>query len=114
MEPAMPEPVYIAVALATAIAVTVTLRAAPFALKSRLKGPELLADVGRWMPLGAVVILAIYALAGIKVSGPGHGVAEIAGVVVTVAVHWWRRNTALSIVAGTTACLLLANGVIPA
>jgi branched-subunit amino acid transport protein AzlD len=110
----VPEPVYIAVALATAIAITVTLRAVPFVMKSRLKESQLLADVGRWMPLGAVVILAIYALAGIKVSGPGHGAPELAGVVVTVAVHWWRGNTVLSIVAGTAVCLLLANGVIPA
>ncbi len=114
MEPAVPEPVYVAVALATAIAITVTLRAAPFVLKSRLNGSQLLADVGRWMPLGAVVILAIYALAGINVTGPGHGGPEIAGVAITVAVHLWRRNMVLSIMAGTAACLLLANGVIPA
>lgn len=110
----MPEPGYIAAALGTAVAITVTLRAAPFVLKSRLNGSPLLADVGRWMPLGAVVILAIYALAGIKITGPGHGGPEIAGVAVTVAVHPWRRNMVLSIVSGTAVCLLLANGVIPA
>ena len=110
----MPEPSYVAAALGTAVAITVTLRAAPFVLKSRLNGSQLLADVGRWMPLGAVVILAIYALAGIKITGPGHGVPEIAGVAVTVAVQLWRRNMVLSIVSGTTVCLLLANGVIPA
>jgi branched-subunit amino acid transport protein AzlD len=73
----------------------------------------LLADLGRWMPLGAVAILACYCLSRIDPTAPGHGVPQVVGLVVTVAVHWWRRSTVLSLVSGTAACVLLANGLLP-
>jgi branched-subunit amino acid transport protein AzlD len=110
----MPDPTYVATALAVAVAITVTLRAVPFAMKSALKESALLANIGRWMPLGAITVLAIYCLARIDVTGPTHGVPEIAGVVVTFAVHAWRHNAVLSIVAGTVTCLVLTNFVMPA
>ncbi len=109
----MPDPAYVATALATAVAITVALRAIPFALKSVLAGSALLADVGRWMPLGAVTVLAVYCLAQIPLAAPTHGVPELVGVGVTVVTHRWRRNAVLSIVAGTAACLVLTNGVVP-
>lgn len=105
----MPEPTYVAAALTVAVGITVTLRALPFLAKSALSDSPLLADLGRWMPLGAVSILAIYCLARIDLSTPTHAGGPLAGVVVTVSVHLWRRNAVLSIVTGTTACLLVTN-----
>ena len=110
----MPDATYLVGALAAAVAITVTLRALPFALKSAMAGSALLADIGRWMPLGAVTVLAVYCLAQIDFTTPARSVPELAGVAVTVAVHGWRRNVVLSIVAGTAACMILANGVLPA
>ncbi|WP_238013802.1 AzlD domain-containing protein [Dactylosporangium sp. AC04546] len=110
----MPDAAYVAVCLVVAVAITVSLRAAPFAMKNALQQSALLADIGRWMPLGAIAILAIYCLTKIDLTAPGHGVAELAGVVVTVVVHWWRRNLLLSIAAGTAVCLILTNWVLPA
>ncbi len=109
----MPDPTYVATALAAAVAITVALRAIPFALKNALAGTALLADVGRWMPLGAVTVLAVYCLARIPVTAPPFGVPELVGVAVTIGMHRWRRNAVLSIVAGTAACLILTNGVVP-
>ncbi|WP_432890148.1 branched-chain amino acid transporter permease [Kribbella sp. CA-245084] len=110
----MPDPTYIATALAVAVTITVALRALPFAMKSALNESALLADIGRWMPLGAITILAIYCLAGIDLTTPSHGVPEIAGVAATIAIHLWRRNAVLSIVTGTAACLVLTNLALPA
>jgi branched-subunit amino acid transport protein AzlD len=98
-----------AIAVAVAVAITVTLRATPFVMKSALKESPLLTDIGRWMPLGAVTILTVYCLTGINVSGRSHGIAELTGVAATVAAHRWRRNIVLSILAGTTICLVLTN-----
>lgn len=111
--PAVPDTSYIATALAVAIAITVTLRALPFALKRAMKDSALLADVGRWMPLGAITILAVYCLARIEVTTAPHGLPEIVGVTTTVTVHWWGRNAVLSIVSGTVACVLMSNLVVP-
>lgn len=109
----MADGTYIATALAAAVVITFALRAAPFALKAALRDSGLVTDIGRWMPLGAVSILAVYCLSSIDVSGAGHGIPELTGVAVTVATHWWRRNAVLSIVLGTAACIVLANWLLP-
>ena len=107
----MPDPAYVATALAVVVAITVALRALPFALKNVLADSALLADVGRWMPLGAVGVLAVYCLAQIDLTAPARGLPEIAGVAVTVGAHAWRRNVVLSIVAGTATCIVLTTWV---
>lgn len=105
----MPDSSYVVTALAIAVSITVALRAAPFIARSGVKDSPLLADLGRWMPLGAVTILAVYCLSLIDVAGPGHGAGPLAGVAVTAGVHLWRRNVVLSIVAGTAVCLVVTN-----
>jgi branched-subunit amino acid transport protein AzlD len=109
----VPDLSYIVTALAVAVTITVTLRAVPFAMKNAMKDSELLADVGRWMPLGAITILAIYCLATIDITQPPHGIPELTGVAVTVTTHRWRHNVVLSILAGTMVCLLMANYTLP-
>ena len=101
------------VALGVAVAITVTLRAVPFALRARMRDSELLADVGRWMPLGALAILAVYCLATIDVSAPDRGVPQLVGVAVTVGLHLWRHNAVLSLVGGTLACVILYTWILP-
>ena len=108
----MTEPGYVATGLAVAVAITFALRAVPFAVKSAVKESALLNDLGRWMPLGAVAVLAVYCLASTDASAPTYGLPEVAGVAVTVAVHLWRRNAVLSILAGTAVCLVLTNVVL--
>ena len=105
---------YVAAALVVATAITLTLRALPFAVKEALRGSALLADLGRWMPLGAVSILTIYCLSSVDVTARSHGLNELVGVAVTAGVHLWRRNAVLSIAAGTAVYLLLVNIVLPA
>jgi branched-subunit amino acid transport protein AzlD len=104
---------YLAAALAAAVAVTVALRAIPFAVKNALRESALIADVDRWMPLGVMTILAVYALGSIDVVNWPNGIPEFAGVVVTVALHTWRHNAALSILGGTLVCIALANMLPP-
>lgn len=108
------QPGYVAGALAVAVTITVALRASSFALKGALKDTPLLTDLGRRMPLGAITILAIYCLTGIEFDGPTHGLPELAGVVASIATHWWRRNLVLTLLTGTAACLALGNGLFPA
>lgn len=105
----MPDFTYIAAALAVAVAITVSLRAAPFLVKNVLNESPLLTDLGRWMPLGAIAILACYCLTTIDYLGPDHGLPQLIGVAVTIAVHVWRRNAVLSILAGTVVCVVLVN-----
>jgi branched-subunit amino acid transport protein AzlD len=105
----MPDYPYIAGALAVAIAITVALRVTPFVVKNAIDQAPLLIDVGRWMPLGAIAILACYCLTRIDYLGTNHGLPQLIAVAVTVTTHLWRRNAVLSILIGTIACILLTN-----
>ncbi|NIL77718.1 AzlD domain-containing protein [Rhodococcus kyotonensis] len=108
----MPDYGYLAGAVGVAVAITFALRAIPFAVRARLRESALLDSIGRWMPLGAVAILAMYALSSIDVGATHHGIPQIAGVLVTAGVHLWRRNVALSILSGTAVCVVLLNWVV--
>ncbi len=100
-------------ALAAAVAVAVTLRAVPFAMTTTMRQSDVLDAIGRWMPLGAITILAIYCLSAIDITTPSYGLSQLTGAIATVAIHWWRRNAVLSIVTGTGACLVMANWILP-
>lgn len=78
-------------------AVTFGLRLAPFVLKSKVNDSELLDDLGKLMPAGIMVILAVNSFTGIVGEGPA---AAVVGVVVTAALHLWKSNMALSLIGG--------------
>lgn len=102
---------YILTAILVAAAITFTLRLAPFGLKKALAGSELLDALSHWIPLGAVALLAIYAIAKIDYSSVENAAPYLAGLVVTVGAHLWRKNMVLSMVAGTLTCVVFANWV---
>ena len=100
---------YILAAVFIAAGITFLLRLLPFGLKKALAGSELLDALSHWIPLGAVALLAIYAVAKINYSSFATAAPYLAGLVVTVGVHLWRKNMVLSMVAGTGTCVVLAN-----
>lgn len=102
---------YILAAILVAAVITFLLRLLPFGLKKALAGSELLDALSHWIPLGAVALLAIYAVAKINYSSFATAAPYLAGLVVTVGVHLWRKNMVLSMVAGTVTCVVLANWV---
>ena len=102
---------YILAAILVAAVITFLLRLLPFGLKKALAGSELLDALSHWIPLGAVALLAIYAVAKIDYSTFATAAPYLAGLVVTVGVHLWRKNMVLSMVAGTVTCVVLANWV---
>ena len=57
---------YILAAILVAAGITFLLRLLPFGLKKALAGSELLDALSHWIPLGAVALLAIYAVAKIE------------------------------------------------
>ncbi|SUE45199.1 AzlD domain-containing protein [Rothia dentocariosa] len=59
---------YIISAVLVAAAVTFVLRVLPFGLKKALAGSEVLDALSHWIPLGAVALLAIYAVSRIDFS----------------------------------------------
>ena len=94
-------------------AVTYLLRGIPFLVLSRLRDSPVVAHLGRTMPLGVMVVLVVYALPDIDFTRAPFGLPELAALAVTIGLHLWRRNVALSLLAGTgtyVALLALTGG----
>lgn len=111
---AIPSAGYVLAALLVMGAVTVTLRALPFTFVRVLKGSTLFQFLGVTMPVGVMVALVVYTVFGrVGLSGgqgdPGAVWAAPLALVVTVFLHWWRRNAVLSIFVGTALYMVLVN-----
>lgn len=108
----MPSTGYILSVIFLSAGITFALRLIPFGIKSALKDSALVADLARWVPLGAMICLGFYVLAEIDYSSWQTATPYLAGVIVTAALHLWRGNVALSLLAGTATCVILANWVL--
>lgn len=106
----MPELWYMIAAVAIGGIITVLLRAVPFAILKPLRKSRFVQALGRWMPAGLLVILAIVMLKDQIVARPEQfWMVAVAGVV-TVLVHLFvGRRALLSIFAGTATYVLLVN-----
>ena len=101
----MPDARYVVAAILVSAAVTWTLRALPFALLAPLRASALVRYLGTHMPAGVMTVLVVYTLTTLD----GSAVALVAALSVTVALHLWRRNLALSMLAGTTVYTVLVS-----
>lgn len=107
----MPSTGYILSAIFLAAGITFALRLIPFGVKSALKDSALINNLAAWLPMGAIICLGFYVLAEIDYSSRETALPYLAGVAVTAALHLWRKNLALSLIAGTATCVVLANWI---
>ncbi len=94
----MPDTGYLITAVAVCTIVTWSLRALPFAALTPLRTSAVVDYLGRYMPVGVMVILAVYTLRDITVPQLWPTTVCLA---VTLALHLWRRNAVLGVLAGT-------------
>lgn len=107
----MPDTGYLVAAVATAAAVTWALRALPFAVLAPLRSSPLVGRLRAVMPAGVLVVLAVYTLRDFSPRAPDRAWPTAVALACTVALHLWRRNVPLSIVAGTAVHVALASTV---
>ena len=91
-------------------AVTVMLRVLPFVAFGKRR-PEFVEYLGRVLPPAVMGMLAVYCLRGVDIFGGSHGLPEIIACIVVVMLHVWRRNTPLTIAAGTGVYMFLVQVV---
>jgi len=104
----MPDTGYMIAAVAIGGVITVLLRALPFAVLKPLRKSRFVQAVGRWMPAGLLLILAVVMLAGEIAARPGQLWIVAAASATTVFVHLFAgRRALLSIFAGTGVYMLL-------
>lgn len=100
-------------ALATCIiaaAITAALRFAPFLIFGKgKKTPPLLAYLGKVLPCAIMGMLVVYSLKDVNLTTAPFGIPELLGCLTVAGLHIWKRNTLLSIGAGTVCYMLMTQ-----
>ena len=97
-----------ALILTVVAAVTYLTRALPFWIfRGQGELPGSVTYLGRILPAAIMATLVVYCLRGTGFATTAGFLPQLAGVAVVAALHLWRRNTLLSIFAGTAVYMLL-------
>ena len=88
--------------------VTIALRYAPFFIFGS-NPPKAVQRLGKVLPYASMGMLIVYCLKDVSITARPHGLPELIAGTVTVALHLWKKNTLLSIVAGTACYMLLVQ-----
>ena len=95
--------------LMVALATQIT-RWTPFLLFSgERKLPRVVEDLGKLLPPAMMGLLVVYSLRSTDLLGGSHGMPEAIAVAATALLHLWKRNTLVSILAGTAVYMLLVQ-----
>lgn len=106
----MPSTWYMIAAVVIGGIITVLIRALPFAILKPLRKSKFIQALGRWMPAGLLVILAVVMLAGEISARPEKlWIIAIASAVTVLTHLFGGRRALLSIFAGTTVYVVLLN-----
>lgn len=98
---------YALIAILVMALVTALLRFLPFFVMGNKKTPPYVEYLGKVLPYAVMAMLVVYCLKGIDFTAAPFGICEIAATGVVILMHVWKRNTLLSIIAGTICYMLL-------
>lgn len=95
---------------AVIVLVTMLTRFLPFLIfGENRKTPAVVTYLGRVLPYAVMAMLCVYCLKGLSFSAPGEYLPELLCTALVAGLHVWKRNTLLSIGAGTVAYMLLVQ-----
>ena len=101
---------YVLYCVAISAAVTAGLRFLPFLVfGGKKKTPGFITYLGTVLPCAIIGMLVVFCLRTVDFTAVGGFLPELIGCVLTAALHLWRRNTLLSIGAGTVCYMLLVQ-----
>ncbi len=90
--------------------VTMSTRFLPFLIfGEKRKTPELVLYLGKVLPFAIMGMLVVYSLKDTPVLTFPYGIPELISCGVVAALHIWKRNSLLSIGAGTVVYMLLVQ-----
>ncbi|MCH3951619.1 MAG: branched-chain amino acid transporter permease [Acidaminococcus sp.] len=91
-------------------AATMLTRFLPFLIfSSKRPTPVYIQYLGKALPSAIFAMLVVYCLRNVQFLSGSQGIPELVGIVVTVAIHLWKRNMLLSIFAGTIVYMLIVR-----
>lgn len=95
-----------AVLVAVMAAVTILLRFLPF-LIFRERTPPYVTYLGRVLPPAIIGMLVVYCLRDVSFAAAPFGAPELIAAACVVGLQVWKRNSLISILAGTVVYMLL-------
>lgn len=90
--------------------VTMGLRFLPFAV-FRKKTLKAVLYFGQVLPYAVMGMLVVYCLKDVSVVSGSHGIPEAISIALVAGLHIWKKNTLLSMVAGTLCYMALVQFV---
>ena len=99
-----------AVLIAVMAGVTILLRALPF-LVFRKRTPAYISYLGKVLPAAIIGMLVIYCLKDITPKLSPFGIPEVIAAACVVGAQVWKRNSLVSILAGTAVYMILIQTV---
>ena len=98
--------------IAVCALVTAALRFLPFLIfGENRKTPPVIAYLGQVLPFAIMGMLVVYCLKDVSFVASPFGITEAIGCAAVAGLHIWKRNTLLSIGAGTVIYMLLVQFV---
>ena len=101
----------IAVSIAVMALVTASIRFLPFLLFSEKRTPAWITRLGGTLPFAVMGMLVVYCLKDVSFASPAGFLPAAVSMAAVAAVHLWKRNTLLSILAGTLLYMALVQFV---
>ena len=96
--------------IVVAALVTAATRFLPFLIFGNgKKTPDIIVYLGKVLPYAIMGMLVVYCFKDVDFLAKPHGIPELLGCVAVAALHLWKRNTLLSIGAGTVFYMLLVQ-----
>ena len=98
--------------IAVAALVTMSTRFLPFLIfGEKRKTPQIVLYLGKVLPCAIMGMLVIYCLKDVQFLAGSFGIPEILACAAVAGLHIWKRNTLLSIGAGTVFYMILVQFV---
>ncbi len=92
--------------------VTMATRFLPFLIfGEKRKTPALITYLGKVLPCAIMGMLVVYCLKEVKPLAYPYGIPELLGIALVALLHLWKRNSLLSIGAGTVFYMVLVQVV---
>ena len=97
-----------AILVAIMAIVTMLLRFLPF-IVFRKETPEYISYLGRVLPAALIGMIVIYCLKDVSFAEAPHGLPELIAAIAVAGLQAWKRNSLMSILAGTVIYMILVQ-----
>ena len=96
--------------IAEAALVTMATRFLPFLIfRGDKKTPDIIVYLGKVLPYAIMGMLVVYCLKDVHFLSAPYGIPEVLGCAAVAVLHFWKRNTLLSIGVGTALYMVLVQ-----